>query len=623
MNFSQLNQILKNMGLKYCLFRFNYELKRKIGLLKRKYPVSYSLYNFISLSEWRKSDRLFFFQSKETIVLPKRKTEKLQQEFSKIDNGEFCYFSSQWYNLGKDDDWVTNPDTGYKYDNTIHWTEIEDIDKVAGDIKYVWERSRFSFLYTIIRHDYHFNEDHSVMVFGMISDWIDKNRLNCGPNYKCSQEISLRVLSWVFALNYYKFSETLTEAVFQKIINSIYWQMCHVYNNIHFSRIAVRNNHAITETLALYVVGLLFPFFPFSLKWKIKGKRWFEKEILYQIMEDGTYLQFSMNYHRVVVQLLTIAFVLAYKNGEKFNRLVYQRAYRSVNFLFQCQEESTGFLPNYGSNDGALFFTLNDNDYRDYRPQLDAFHYILTGESLYKENYEDLGWYSVGNKISLMLFSPLKKQYGLIAFQNGGYYLIREHSTFTFIRCGKHKDRPSHADNLHLDIWYNGENVLLDGGSYKYNTEDSLIKYFSGTESHNTVMLDHYDQMLKGDRFIWYHWSQAVQAVIYEQDSYYCFIGTVRCFTYLNQALKHIRKITKIKGVNRWIVEDIIKNKPSNVKMRQMWHTKSSNIQLNSEKIIPVFSNGLYSVYYGKKEETQQIEFITDDNAISTTIQIV
>lgn len=28
-----------------------------------------------------------------------------------------------------------------------------------------------------------------------------------------------------------------------------------------------------------------------------KRKNWFEKEISYQIYEDGTHLQFSMNYH--------------------------------------------------------------------------------------------------------------------------------------------------------------------------------------------------------------------------------------------------------------------------------------------------------------------------------------
>ena len=31
-----------------------------------------------------------------------------------------------------------------------------------------------------------------------------------------------------------------------------------------------------------------------------------------------------------------------------------------------------------------------------------------------------------------------------------GYYLIREPDTFTFIKCGWYKDRPSHADNLQI-----------------------------------------------------------------------------------------------------------------------------------------------------------------------------
>ena len=82
-----------------------------------------------------------------------------------------------------------------------------------------------------------------------------------------------------------------------------------------------------------------------------------------------------MNYHRVVIQLLTWGIALAQRNGECFSEHVYQRAYQSVNFLYQCQELSNGYLPNYGSNDGALFFKLNDSDYRDYRPQLDALHY--------------------------------------------------------------------------------------------------------------------------------------------------------------------------------------------------------------------------------------------------------
>lgn len=619
MKLPQLWQVIRNMGLRYFIFRLTYELRRKTGLLKKQYPVSYKIRNYISLSEWKNADKHFLFQSRETLFFNKQKSELLRQDFNRIVKGDICYFSSSWYHCSN---WITNPDTLYKYDITKHWTKIEDIDKTAGDIKYVWEKSRFSFLYTIIRHDYHFDEDHAQLAFDLILDWIDKNKLNCGPNYKCSQEISLRVLNWIFTLNYYKYSNVLTESIFQKIVNSIYWQIRHVYANINFSRISVRNNHAITETLTLYIIGLLFPFFPDSHKWKEKGKFWFEQEIAYQIAEDGTYLQFSMNYHRVVVQLLTWAIALAEKNNEKFDDVVYQRAYQSVNFLYQCQEESTGNLPNYGSNDGALFFNLNDADYRDYRPQLDALHYLLTGKMLYHENYEDRYWYCGDYEIRHPGFLPLHKQYGIILFNQGGYYLIRDRDTFTFIRCGKYKDRPAHADNLHVDIWYKGENVLLDGGTYKYNTEDRLIKYFSGTESHNTVMLDQYDQMLKGSRFIWYNWTQAIEASLSEQDDCYCFTGIVSCFTYLNKGIRHIRKITKMKDEPRWNIEDTIEKKPKNLKLRQLWHTKSENIRLESDASDD-FTKGLYSSYYGQIEDIQQIEYFTEDQALKTKITIL
>ena len=78
---------------------------------------------------------------------------------------------------------------------------------------------------------------------------------------------------------------------------------------------------------------------------------------------------------------------------------------------------------------------------------------------------------------------------GTYAFDKGGYYVLRDQGTLTFIRCGHYKDRPFQADNLHLDIWVNGENILRDAGSYLYNTDERWTRYFAGTASHNTVMV--------------------------------------------------------------------------------------------------------------------------------------
>jgi hypothetical protein len=320
---SRIFNLLQNMGLRYAGFRLKHELLRKTGLLKSKFPANPPFQQYVTFDQWREQPQQFFFESRETIQLPREQYPELLSKYNDICNGTLMLFSSLRTDLGKNYDWITNPDSGHKYDITRHWTEIADYSPIAGDIKYVWEKSRFSYLYDIIRYDYHFRKDCAAMVFSDILSWIDGNPINQGPNYRCSQEMSLRVLNWLFALNYYKNSAELAEEVFNKMQHVIYWHLHHIYQNIDFSRIAVRNNHAITETLTLYLGGLFFPSMPGAARWKQKGKEWFEEEVAYQVYKDGTFLQFSMNYHRVVVQLLTWSIVLSEKNGERLNDVVY------------------------------------------------------------------------------------------------------------------------------------------------------------------------------------------------------------------------------------------------------------------------------------------------------------
>ncbi|MGB0879313.1 MAG: heparinase II/III family protein, partial [Polaribacter sp.] len=388
--------LISNMGFRYLFFRISYLIKTKLGWQKKTFPVKPKSKIGIVLKEWRENLPPFFFYGKNISNLQPQKSSQLVENFEEIKKGVFTFFNKTKIDLGTAYNWVTNPDTGYQYDINKHWSEIQDLSSEAGDIKYVWEKARFSFLYDIIRYDYHFKDDQSKYVLTEIEDFINKNPINQGPNYKCSQEISLRVLNWTFALYYYKDSENLTEELFQKIMHTIYWQIHHVYHNIHFSRITVRNNHAITEVLMLYLSEKLFPFFPNVKKWGKKGKQWFEQEIAYQIYEDGTFLQFSMNYHRVAVQLLTWGIQLAKLNNDKFENIVYDRAQKSLDFLDACTDPITGKLPNYGSNDGALFFKLTNDDYRVYTSQLDDLRAVLNGYTYH--NSKSTLWYGIQPK---------------------------------------------------------------------------------------------------------------------------------------------------------------------------------------------------------------------------------
>lgn len=618
MSFKNYLNIIKSKSLRYIFFRSKYEFERKIGLLRRKFPTKPKEVNLPSLKEWKASSVNYLFNERKQITVSKHPSQELLNKSLKIVSGKILFFNSDWYNLGNNYDWVTNPSTNFKYKKEEHWTKIEDFNTLAGDIKFTWEKSRFSYLYTIIRSDYHNEYDNASFVIGQILDWIDKNPLNCGPNYKCSQEISLRVLNWIFALYFYKRSDVLTDIVWNKIIQSIYWQIHHIYKNIKFSRIAVRNNHAITETLTLYLVCLLFPSFPNSKKWKRDGKRWFEEEIKYQFEPDGSYIQNSFNYQRVVTQLLTLGIALATKNNERFDCIVYERAYANINFLYQLQDNKTGMLPNYGANDGALFFPLSDSDYCDYRPQIDALYSLITGHRLYNQIYEDSEWFGTNYLIDK---PSIKKGNGIICFEDSGYFIIRDFNTMTFVRCGSFKGKSGHIDQQMIDIWIDGVNYIMDAGSYKYNTKEEEIRYFTGTESHNTVMIGENDQMLKGPRFMWFYPTTVLSASVEDSKNEYIFRGSVECFKYIGIRIVHKRTIRKKKYNNEWIIEDEILNKPRGMILRQLWHTCSNEIAFESEDK-KIETKGYFSRYYGIKNENRQIEISSNNCKITTKINI-
>lgn len=615
--------ILQNMGIRYTFYRIYYEFLRVTGILTTRFPTKYKDLNFESKNRWLSELPPFFISGKEDIGLQKEKVSELEERVSQIKKGYYQFFNHEIIHISDTSKWNINPTNGFEYNSNDHWTKIKDFDQQQGDIKYVWERARFTFLYDLIRYDYHFEKDQSEFVFGQIENFIDNNPINLGPNYKCSQEISLRILNWTYCLYYYKDSKLLNDELLNKIFNSIYRQIEHVYMNINFSRYCVRNNHAITETMMLYLSGLLFPFFPRVKNWSKKGKKWFEQEVSYQIYEDGSYLQHSMNYHRVVVQLLTWGIQLSHLNSIKLSPKVYDRANKSLKFLDTCLDQISGCLPNYGTNDGALFFKFTDDDYSVFLTQLDDLRGVLKNTLAFESNTHY--WYGLKN---------LKKEsieyQGTEKFTSGGYYLLNEGSTKTFIRCAEYKDRPFQCDELHLDVWHNGINYLIDSGTFKYNTTDENIEYFNGCIGHNTISIDGKNQMKKGSRFVWYNWVKRAGMEIKENENEIQLIGWIKAYKELEKNIRHYRTIIKQKGINSWNVQDKIKSK-NDRNIFQYWHVLPENMNKilfdskdkNGNPIIPVIESKWYSRYYGSKEEVILFKFATKTKEINTKITII
>lgn len=616
-------EILRNMGLRYVLFRMWYSFQMKTGLLKHKFPPRVKSFDFPNIEEWRETNYPFVtdFKMLGAYNLTSENLSKLEIDAQRITNGEILFFSHEWKEINS---WWVHPVSGYEYPR-VHFTEINDFSKEIGDIKYIWEKARFSWLFTLIRHDKHCGVDHAEFVLDSIENFIDDNPVNIGPHYKCSQEMSLRVFNWSFALFFYKNSKALTPERYSKILKSISGHYLHIRVNINFSRIAVRNNHAITETLALFVIGKWFPFLPNAKNFGVASKKWFEQEIEYQLYPDGGFLQYSHNYHRVVIQLLTLGILTAKNSKESFDPIVYERAKKSVKFLEILSDETTGWLPNYGQNDGALFFPLNQNHYRDFRPQLSILAEVLN-LSISCSTFEDSYWFN-SNGIKK---ASVEVQVGRYSFDTIGQYIIKEARSLTVLNNPSYINRPAQSDQLHLDIHVDGSNVIFDPGTFRYNTTPELVDFYFGTTGHNTLQLGSHNQMEKGSRFIWLNWVKSVTNNLDENEQGYYYSGDYYGFKSINHSICVKRKVKKHKEKLHWIIEDSVEGPFGKEFLHVRWNVMEKYAEFvkilafdeKGESISPRNNEGWNSVYYGAKEKSLQQVYVTSGKKITTEIII-
>jgi hypothetical protein len=254
----------------------------------------------------------------------------------------------------------------------------------------------------------------------------------------------------------------------------------------------------------LFTAGSLFPDLEDSGRWKEKGRRLLEQLVREQVYDDGSYLQHSFNYQRFTVSMLLWAIYVDDLTGRQLGGELRDRTLKCAQMLSSFVDADTGAAPNTGGNDGAYLFALGSCDYADFRPVVQWAFRQLAGIRIYSPGPwdETADWFGApagDTKAIDTRSAPI-----------GGYDRLQGNNSWGMLRCAQYKDRPFHADQLHLDIFYRGKPFILDPGTYAYNpqTGDHWDNALTGTAVHNTVSVDGRDQMLRAGRFLWLDWAQ-------------------------------------------------------------------------------------------------------------------
>lgn len=402
-------------------------------------------------------------------------------------------------------DWHKNPFTGERVQgNGKPWWELSDFGTEAGDIKAVWEASRFDWVLAKAQRAIagHHGEVDSLNLW--LADWCQANPCYKGPNWKCGQEASIRVLHLAVAARLLR----QERAASRDLIQLVTAHLARIKPTLGYA-IAQDNNHGTSEAAALFVGGHWCDVHEVihGRQWAESGRRWLEERVGRLILPDGSFSQYSVNYHRLVLDTLCIAELWRrWFDLPPFTDAFYSRAELASRWLFSLVDHDTGDVPNLGANDGARLLPLTNADFRDYRPTVQLAMVLFAQEKAFtgQANHEaHLRWLGVTAP------SSAAKRSRLAQYDHGGYIVMDRKPYWALFRYPRYRFRPGHCDALHIDLWHQHRNVLRDDGTYSYNTEGDWDTYFGGTRAHNTIQFDHRDAMPRVGHFLRGAWLNA------------------------------------------------------------------------------------------------------------------
>jgi hypothetical protein len=563
MLFSDLWQEFRELGPRRTAFRLGWEARLRLGITGRigARPASTR-----ELRPGRIGDRLrrLSFGDPVSVAVQLRNwvdAEALLALAREELRGRVRCFGSWMADFGFPPDWHRNPATGGRWNAEAHWTlALRDTSR-EGDIKFTWEIGRFPHAYRVARAAAFSPEVKTELAEALLQQirgFVAANPYGRGVHWSSGQEIILRLMAWLFALDVLLSGTPLREEAEDIIADSLLAAATYVEAHIDYSRLAVYNNHLLSEALGLLIAGTFLPEASRAAAWHAQGRGLLEVEADRQFYPDGSYIQQSHNYHRVALQNLLWACLVA-RAGDDAPAGSWLRAMeRSLDFLVAHQNLEDGRLPNYGSNDGALPSILSTCDFADFRPTLQVVSLLTRGERLYPPGPwdEEAAWFLGPKALDAPLRPATRKS---VSFAGAGHHVLRGHDPGTFgaFRCGTLRDRFSQIDMLHLDVWWRGSNVLVDGGSYLYNGSPELHNHFMRTASHNTVQLDERDQMLHLRQFKVVYWTKAKLLCFEDHPEWVLCSGEHYGYHRHPGACVHRRSVLLIKD-DLWIVADRI-----------------------------------------------------------------
>jgi len=422
---------------------------------------------------------------------------------ARVLGGEYQAFGDHWVPLpATAAEWGRNPATGMAFPSGPWW-QVPTLSATLGDIKTVWEPGRFGWGYDLAR-GYLVTSDgrYAEAFFEHLERWCESSPPFRGPHWACGQETAVRAVMLVYADSVFRKAPAATPARAKLLRDVLAWSGERIRDAIGYA-VSQRNNHGISEAAGLVVLGTrLDGEHPGAGEWRRFGATLLARLIEEQFAADGWYCQHSFGYCRLALDQCVIAQRALASRGDSLGAAAVDRLRLAGEMLAAVIDPDSGRMPNHGADDGSLVHPISSAAAGDFRPLCTAlaatFGFPLPGGV--RPDEETLAWLGAGPP------AVVPPPGNFLRTGCSGWAAARIGAFRLFFRAGRYRSRPGHSDALHLELWFGGENLLADPGTYSYNAPAPWRNGLADAAVHNGPLINEAGPGLRGPRFLWYAW---------------------------------------------------------------------------------------------------------------------
>lgn len=326
------------------------------------------------------------------------------------------------------------------------------------------------------------DEKYAKAFASQLCDWVRKVQRNdpaCAKAWR-SIEAGLRMEYWTKAMQYFQESPAITEEVMDIFLHSVAEHAAFLYSV--WDSYHLMSNWGVLENHGLLLASLALPDSPLVETYRMEALRRLEAEIRLQVYDDGVQWEQSPMYHNEVAHDFLDVVMMATKNhfhiSETFKDKTHQMCLASM-----AWQKPNGSEPCMGDSD--------DIDQRDILSK-GAFLFHdgrLKGAGYAHLDFDciwDLGFAAA---VEYDRLPSIKERPMLSVLEESGNAVARLGKTYLRFHCGTLGAGHGHSDKLHLDVYANGEDILVDAGRYTYVPKAERYEFKDST-AHNTTIVD-------------------------------------------------------------------------------------------------------------------------------------